>query len=73
MQPFDTTLWVNCMLDESVTAPPLFPGRFGDLCDDVLCDMGLSLDDITHANCRDVYLKLVDSVLTLIRNGLFWM
>ena len=74
LQPIDSTLWAHCMLYESIASPPLCPESFKDICEDVLHDtLNLSPDDITHANCRNIYLQLVNSIKILVSNGLFWM
>lgn len=71
VQPFDTTIWAHCMLHESTAPPELCPENFKDICEDVLEDSGLTLSDITHTNCRDIYLELVQNIKTLVNDGLF--
>ena len=55
----DCDLWTKCMLEYSKKAPQLCPT---DLANDVEYFMhallGLTLADLTHDNCKDVYLYL---------------
>ena len=59
LKPIDPLLWVKCMMVESCHEPPLCPVEFERAARIVLSELGLSIDNVTHANCCDVYLLLV--------------
>ena len=51
--PVDGRLWARGMI-ESESAPPVCPILFKDVAETVLrATLGLSVDDITHTNCRN--------------------
>lgn len=72
LQPMDTTLWTTCMLHESTAAPKLCPVVFQNTADVVLhTNFGLTIDDVTHANCRNIYLQLVYHIELSVADGSF--
>ena len=74
LQPIDPTLWANCMIHESTAPQSLCPTEFKDICDDVLrVFFGLSIEDVSHTNCRSVYIRLVREIKLLVDNGMFRM
>lgn len=67
MQPINGSLWATFMLQESVAAPLLC---FQNALNTVLhTTLGLSITDITHANCCSIYLRLVHEIEQLIADG----
>ena len=67
----DAYVWAQCMFD-SETAPSLCPATFRSAVDRVLQGLlGMSIDDVTHNNCRNVYLKVVHQMFLLVRDGRF--
>ena len=67
----DAYLWAQCMF-ESEPAPPLCPAVFRNAVDQVLQELlGMTIDDVTHKNCRNVYLKVVRQMSLLVSNGRF--
>ena len=70
MQPINGSLWATFMLQESVAAPLLCPINFQNALNTVLhTTLGLSITDITHANCCSIYLRLVHEIEQLIADG----
>ena len=67
LMPIDSRLWARCMLEESITPPPLCPS---DLAEDIEFFMrmllGLTLSDITHANCKRIYVLLTNFIETIV-------
>jgi hypothetical protein len=73
LEPIDTALWVHCMLHQS-SVPPLCPTTFQDYGEAALfATLGLTLKDITHTNCRNIYITLVHSISVLVSEGSFRM
>ncbi len=67
----DPSLWARCMLSdtESVSSPPLCPPEFVENALFFLERVfGMSVPDITHENCTQVYTDLV-SVLEIVINN----
>ena len=62
MQPFDVDLWLTCMSRKSKTPPRLYPEEFGRYAFDIFdhC-LNLSPRDVSHDNCRNIYVKLVEA------------
>ena len=64
-------LWLKCMREKSREPPKLFLNDFKESATVMLYDrLGLTVEDISHENCRNVYLKLVNEIQTLIDNGI---
>ena len=67
IQEVDADLWLHCMLNESVD-PPCF------LSADVENSLSFFLEhflhikqeDVTHRNCKMVYIKLIDEIRSLL-------
>ena len=69
LMPVNGRLWARGM-QETVLAPPVCPVLFKDAVEAVLrSTLGLSVNDITHANCRNIYLHLVHQMVSLIGDG----
>ena len=67
--PVNGHLWARGM-QETETAPPVCPVTFKDAVEAVLrSTLGLSVNDITHANCRNIYLHLVHQMALLVGDG----
>lgn len=67
--PVNGHLWARGML-ETIPAPPVCPVLFKDAVEAVLrLTLGLSVNDITHANCKNVYLYLVRQMVLLVGDG----
>ena len=65
----DGRLWARGMV-ESEPASLVCPAVFKDAAEVVLrSTLGLSVDDITHTNCRNVYLHLVHHMRLLVHDG----
>ena len=63
---------VDAYLWESEPAPRLCPAPFRSTVDQVLQELlGMSIDDVTHKNCRNVYLKVVHQMSLLVADGSF--
>jgi len=73
MQPIDCRLWTAGMLTQSKPEPPLCPKFFETCAERVLFRLHLSKDDITHTNCRNIYIKLVRHIEVLVQDGTFRM
>lgn len=59
------------MTEKSRKPPKFFPNDFKESTTVLLCNrLGLTVEDISHENCRNVYLKLVNIIQTLIDNGI---
>ena len=70
LQPIDVTLWTASMASESRPPPPLCPIPFKHIASTILRnDFHLNLSDITHSNCRDIYLLLVHHLEALVMDG----
>ena len=60
-------MWAKCMLEESAPLPSLCPKDFADNAKFFLyLFYGLRLEDITHENCKDVYLNLVNIIERIV-------
>ncbi|XP_065887587.1 uncharacterized protein [Dysidea avara] len=71
LQPFDTDLWVTCMLNESSSSPTFYPDDFKTSATTILQSaLGLTHGGITHDNCRNVYLTLVELIDELVNRGI---
>ena len=58
LKPIDANLWATCMY-ETESAPALCPVVFANTVNRVLSEtLGMSVDDITHTNCRSVFFIL---------------
>ena len=69
-QSFDVALWLKCMREKSNHPPKLVPDDFQESATVVLYSfLGLSLSNISHNNCRNIYLKLVHVIQNLIDIG----
>lgn len=69
-QTFDTTLWALGMASESRGPPPLCPVPFKRTASRILRNkMHLNLADITHNNCRSIYIRLVGHLRALVMDG----
>lgn len=69
-KPFDVALWLKCMREKSKEPPRLVPGDFEESATVTLYSyFGLSVPDISHNNCRSIYLKLVRVIESLVDNG----
>ena len=63
-RPFNVALWLKCMREKSREPPKLFPNDFKESATVMLYDrLGLTVEDISHENCRNVY---VNEIQTLI-------
>ncbi|XP_065890187.1 uncharacterized protein [Dysidea avara] len=70
LQDFDANLWAQCMLHESVSPPRFYPDDFKTSASTILYNgLGLNPNAITHYNCRNVYLKLVHLINSLLNHG----
>lgn len=69
MMPVDGQLWARGMI-ESESSPPVCPVVFKEAAERVLkSTLGLSVDDITHTNCQNIYLHLVHYIILLVCDG----
>ena len=67
LKPIAPLLWAQCMQEKSIPAPPLCPLEFKENAEYFLNALyGLTLPDVTHQNCKEVYLKLVNIVNYLL-------
>ena len=63
----DCDLWTKCMLEYSKKPPPLCPTHLAEDIEYFLHTLlGMSLADLTHDNCRDVYLFLTTFIESLM-------
>ena len=64
-------IWAESML-ESEAAPLMYPGGFKQSLEEILNSiLELTMHDLNHNNCRNVYLKLVHQVYVAINDGTF--
>lgn len=71
LKTIDAYLWATCMI-ESEPAPPLCPIPFKNaVCQLLSENLGMSIDDVTHENCHNVYLRLVRHMSVLVADGVF--
>lgn len=69
-KPCDVALWLKCMREKSKDPPKLVPDDFEESATIVLYSyLGLSIPDISHSNCRNIYIKLVRVIESLVDNG----
>ena len=59
LKPVDTDVWLQVSVEKSQPTPPFYCEEFSDWADTVYQHMGLSHRNVTSANCREVYIKLV--------------
>ena len=72
LQPINTDLWATCMVSQSKPAPKLYPTFFKTGVRALLHrKLHISEEDITHDNCRNVYLKLVHHIELSVASGSF--
>lgn len=70
LKNIDPSLWAASMISESRSAPPLCPVNFKNAASEILRDtLHCSVADITHMNCRSVYLHLVHHIEMLVMDG----
>lgn len=70
LQPIDVPLWTASMMSESRPPPPLCPTSFKSIALRIIQNnFHLNIADITHSNCRDIYLLLVHHLEALVLDG----
>lgn len=63
----DCDLWATCMLEHSKTPPPLCPSHLAeDLEYFMHTELGITLADITHDNCKSVYVDLASFIESIV-------
>ena len=69
VKPVDTCLWTYLMLNESQCPPKFFSSQFKQECDHFLLDrFGVTQQDITHSNFKQMYLEICQSCHEWINN-----
>ena len=67
LQSVDSELWRHCFEKESKPPPPFLPV---DVESDLTCFLEnclhITKDEITHSNCKNVYINLVNEVKEII-------
>ena len=67
LKPVDPSLWAQCMLEESVPQPSFYSPEFKENIEYLLYSFhSLNICDVTHQNCVNIYMKLVNIVDSLI-------
>ena len=71
LQPFDIDLWLTCMSRKSRIPPRLYPEEF-ERCAVYILDRALDLNprDVSHENCRNIYVKLLRIIEACINSGI---
>jgi len=71
LQHFDSDMWAHCMLHESKLLPRFSPTDYKNTISIILNHtFGITVDDISHGNCRGIYLKLVQLVTALVQQDI---
>ena len=58
----DGELWAAGMLEKSESPPPFYSTEFHELATDILMMLGLSVANITHENCKDIYVNIISLI-----------
>ena len=67
LMPIDSEVWARSMIEESRKPPPLCSSEFKE---NIVFFMntllGKTLSDITHENCREIYVFLTEFIESII-------